>query len=108
MPLEKPPRTKETTEPTTHGSTTRLRVPEARRTSATWVVRSTVEELPSFAEDEPTTDTKVGLGASGSRTVPLPRTTVDVPVEVPPPSRVPTVIPQAERFVEVLEAAMKL
>lgn len=109
MPLEKPTRSKEATEPSAHASTTRLRVPEPRRPSATWVARSTVEELPSFAEDEsPSTDTIVGLGASGSRTVPLPRTLVDVPVEIPPPSRVPTVIPHAVRFLDVLEDTMKL
>jgi len=67
-----------------------------------------VEDLPSFAEDEsPSTDTIVGLGMSEARDVPLPRTFVSHP-DAAPASRVPTVIPRAERFLEVLEAAMAL
>lgn len=109
MPLERPPPRPIEAPSSGYESTSRLKAPEPRRASATWIARSTMEELPSFADDEESTDTKLGLGASGSRTVPLPRSLeAAAPIEVPPPSRVPTIVPRGLTFAEVLEAAMAL
>lgn len=121
MALERPPRSTPISQyapprVASTASSTRLRAPEPRRkSSATWVVRSTPGELPSLSDDDDSDGTMVGLGGE----LGLPPTSRGEDLagvmaaardegDLVPTSRVPTRIPSAERFLEVLEAAMAL